>query len=364
VKNALSTSRARLRKWRLAAAALAASAAVAGAATLTTAGAHPAHGRIGLADSSTSITGQTSASCSPGGSLPVLTPGGITTVLTPSGTCLGTTSGSLPQTTGQQGQSQSCQLTQEQQQALLQRAMNDQAAADTAFQQTLLKNLLQQAVLKAGSALLQQRLSGHTGLSPQDVSDLLNNGLVTPGDMAQAILQTLAELGETPGSSGQSTWTCAGSTPQLTDDDVDNTMAPSSASGGGSSTTGRKDPDPARGGSWSLVDAVAAKLRAVLDNLKAAGEVTDYTEGLANTGRGLQFDVTLDNGRLEHVRLMTQSNLRVNYYRISDDAVGSILADGGFAGALAGNPDATHFPLDIDTSADDIGTILKHLAGL
>ncbi|MEU2427084.1 hypothetical protein ABZ619_39750 [Streptomyces sp. NPDC007851] len=90
---------------------------------------------------------------------------------------------------------QQCQLTEAQKQELVQRALEEQAAGEQAFQQHLLKNLLQQAAMKADSAALQQQLSGHTGLSPQDVAELLKNGLLTPDDLAQAVLQSLHDLG-------------------------------------------------------------------------------------------------------------------------------------------------------------------------
>jgi hypothetical protein len=141
--------------------------------------------------------------CSPSGVLPV-TVGGI---LPAPGYCPGAPGGSAPQVpAGQQGQQ--CQLTEAQQQELVARAQDQQAASDLLFQSSLLKNLLAQAALKAGSAALSAQLSGKTGLSPQDVANLIQNGSVTPADMATAILQTLQELGESSGDTAIDT--CAG----------------------------------------------------------------------------------------------------------------------------------------------------------
>jgi hypothetical protein len=115
--------------------------------------------------------------------------------------------GQRQQGQGQQGQG--CQLTEAQQQELIARAQDQQAASDQRFQSSLLKNLLSQAALKAGSANLSAQLSGKTGLSPQDVANLIKNGSITPADMATAILQTLQELGESSGDTAIDT--CAGS---------------------------------------------------------------------------------------------------------------------------------------------------------
>ncbi|GGN29959.1 hypothetical protein GCM10011578_066720 [Streptomyces fuscichromogenes] len=186
------------RKWRLVAAGLATAAAVAGTATFATAelrtSPHPAHATIGLADSSVSITGQSSTDCSPVSGLPVLTAGGTVSTLPNTGDCSGTTSGGTLQ--GTLGQSQNCQLTEEQQQDLITRAKAQQAANDERFQSELLKNLLALAAAKSGGAAFSLHMSGYTKLSPQDVTDLIQNGTVTPADMAAAILQTLQELGE------------------------------------------------------------------------------------------------------------------------------------------------------------------------
>jgi hypothetical protein len=151
--------------------------------------------------------------CNPLGGLPVTTGGGV--VLVP-GSCPGTPGGSilpapavpsaLPvpsasptlQVPGWQP-GQQCQLTEAQQQELIARAQDQQAANDLLFQSTLLKNLLSLAALKASGAALSAQLSGKTGLSPQDVASLIQNGSVTPADMATAILQTLQELGESSG---------------------------------------------------------------------------------------------------------------------------------------------------------------------
>jgi len=106
---------------------------------------------------------------------------------------------------------QTCQLTEAEQQQLLDEAMAQHAANEALYQQLLLKALLQQAALKAGSAMLTQQLSGHTGLSPQDVADLIKNGAVNPADIAMAALQAAHELDqETGGHSSQNTGTtCA-----------------------------------------------------------------------------------------------------------------------------------------------------------
>ncbi len=103
---------------------------------------------------------------------------------------------------------QNCQLTEAEQQQLLDEAMAQHAANEALYQQLLLKALLDQAALKAGSAMLTQQLSGHSGLSPQDVADLIKNGTVNPADMAMAALQAASELDqETGGHTSQST-TC------------------------------------------------------------------------------------------------------------------------------------------------------------
>jgi hypothetical protein len=164
--------------------------------------------------------------CTPSGILPVTTTGGILPApgnLPVPGNCPGTPGVSTPQVpVGQQGQQ--CQLTEAQQQELVARAQDQQAANDLLFQSTLLKNLLSQAALKAGSAALSAQLSGKTGLSPQDVASLIQNGAVTPADMAAAILQTLSELGESSGDTAIDT--CAG-----IQGDTQNVAANSSSSG-------------------------------------------------------------------------------------------------------------------------------------
>lgn len=179
---------------------LAVLAALGTAGAVTTTELHPAAAtragaRIGLADSASNT-----AQCQPGGQLPIVTGG----VLTLPGSCTPAQGGSIPQVgsipqqqSGQQ--SQQCLLTEAQQQELVARAQDAQAAADQAFQSALLKNLLALAAAKADSAVLSAQLSGHTGLSPQDVASLIQNGTVTPADMAAAVLQTLQELGESSG---------------------------------------------------------------------------------------------------------------------------------------------------------------------
>lgn len=108
----------------------------------------------------------------------------------------------------QQPSEQNCQLTEEQQQQLINQATAQHAANQALYQQLLLKALLQQAALKASSAILTQQLSGHSGLSPQDVADLIKNGTVSPPDIAMAALQAASELDqETGGHSSQGT-TC------------------------------------------------------------------------------------------------------------------------------------------------------------
>ena len=103
---------------------------------------------------------------------------------------------------------QNCQLTEAEQQQLIDEATAQHAENEALYQQLLLKALLQQAALKAASALLTQQLSGHTGLSPQDVADLIKNGTVAPPDMAMAALQAASELAqETGGHTNQGT-TC------------------------------------------------------------------------------------------------------------------------------------------------------------
>jgi hypothetical protein len=142
-----------------------------------------------LVDSATS-NGQ----CDPSAQLPIVTGG----VLTLPGSCAYAQGDSVPPGQNEQ-QDQECQLTEAQQQELITRAQDQQAAADQAFQSTLLKNLLALAATKASAAALTAQLSGYTGLSPQDVPSLIQNGSVTPADMAAAILQTLQELGESSG---------------------------------------------------------------------------------------------------------------------------------------------------------------------
>jgi len=110
---------------------------------------------------------------------------------------------------------QTCQLTDTQQQQLLQEAMAQHAANEQLYQQLLLKALLDQAALKAGSAVLAQHLAGHTGLSPQDVADLIKNGAVGPSDMAMAALQAAQELDQhTGGHNSQNTGTTCNSAGQ------------------------------------------------------------------------------------------------------------------------------------------------------
>ena len=101
-----------------------------------------------------------------------------------------------------------CQLTEEQQQQLIDDAMAQHATNEALYQQLLLKALFEQAVSKADSALLDQKLSGQTGLSPQNVADLIRNGTVSPTDVAMAALQAAGEFDqETGGHSSQGT-TC------------------------------------------------------------------------------------------------------------------------------------------------------------
>ena len=107
---------------------------------------------------------------------------------------------------------QTCQLTEAEQQQLIQDAMAQHAANEQLYQQLLLKALLDQAALKAGSVVLSQHLAGHTGLSPQDIADLIKNGTVGPSDMAMAALQAAQELDQhTGGHSSQNTGTTCGS---------------------------------------------------------------------------------------------------------------------------------------------------------
>jgi hypothetical protein len=189
----------RTRHWRSAGAALIALTVI-GAALLTgstgmlhhTAARHTVG--IRLADSASN-----SGQCVPGAQSPVIT-GGVATLNDPCISAPG--SPALPGATGQQGagqQGQQCQLTDAQQQELIARAQDQQATSDQAFQALLLKNLLALAATKAAGAALTAQLSGHVGLSPQDVASLIQNGSVTPADMASAILQTLQGLGESSG---------------------------------------------------------------------------------------------------------------------------------------------------------------------
>jgi hypothetical protein len=246
---ALRKPRFRLRSWRLAAAGLATAATVAATATLATTelhahtAAHAGTAKIALAGSATSIDGQTSTFCPTGSSLPVLVPGITGSVLTSPGKCSGSnnlfpqdTSGQNQQGQGQE-QGQDCQLTEAQQRELIARAQDQQAAADQRFQSALLKNLLDQAAAKAGSAALSSQLSGKTGLSPQDIADLIKNGTVTPADMAAAILQTLQELGEDTGGVITAS-TCTGNDEQNSQNRNYNASSSDSGSSGSSTDDG------------------------------------------------------------------------------------------------------------------------------
>lgn len=185
--------------------------------TLSSGAQHSATARtgaqIGMADSSGN-------GCSPGTQLPIVT-GGVVTL---PGSCTSVPNSSIPQgLNGQQGQD--CQLTEAQQQELIARAQDQQAALDLLFQSELLKNLLALESAKAAGAALSAQLAGHSGLRPQDVATLIQNGSVTPGDLAAAILQTLQELGESSGDTIIDT--CAG----IQDDGNNaNTQANSSSS--------------------------------------------------------------------------------------------------------------------------------------
>jgi hypothetical protein len=106
----------------------------------------------------------------------------------------------------QQQAANSCQLTAEQQ---LQQILDEQAANETLFQQLFLRALIEQAAIKAGTAAAMQQLNGHSGLSAQDISDLVKNGTLSPADLAAAYAQAAQQLAEQQGegSSAQDT-TC------------------------------------------------------------------------------------------------------------------------------------------------------------
>jgi hypothetical protein len=189
--------------------------------------------------------------CSPAGPLPPpgVLPIAVGGILPAPGYCPGAQGGSAPQVpNGQQGQQ--CQLTEAQQQELVARAQDQQAASDLLFQSTLLKNLLSQATLKAGAAVLLGQLSGKTGLSPQDVASLIQNGSVTPADMATAILQTLQELGESSGDTAIDT--CAG---------MENSAGAAANSSGDNQAggqSGSNEPPQSSGGTVTPQDALTA----------------------------------------------------------------------------------------------------------
>jgi hypothetical protein len=199
---------------RKAGAITAATAAAVGALVLSQAGTTLATGSISRVPHPTTVTRTTvgtrlvdSASnngqCDPSAQQPIVTGG----VLLLPGSCANAQGVSVPPGQNEQ-QDQECQLTEAQQQEVITRAQDQQAAAEQAFQSTLLKNLLATAATKASAAALTVQMSGYTGLSPQDVPSLIQNGSVTPADMAAAILQTLQELGESSGDTAIDT--CAG----------------------------------------------------------------------------------------------------------------------------------------------------------
>jgi hypothetical protein len=165
----------------------------------------------------------------------------ITTTTTPQ------TSGNCPQydyQCEQQQADQSCQLTAEQQQALVQQAMTDHADLEQLYQQLLYKALAEQATAKAGSALLQQWLTGHTKATPQDIADLIKQAALTPLDAALAATQAISDLDEQTHRYAGTTCTAGPDTPAQANHNASNADSEHGGDGTGPASSSLKAVNP------------------------------------------------------------------------------------------------------------------------